>query len=234
MAGQASALLGTRLPTLDRFDLLGLLGPELYDEVLRGATPINVPANSLLYRPGQGVMVLLVRDGLVRAFFASADGREATVAFGHSGELVGAVSALGDPPNLCLQAVTATSAQRLDTTRLLRMAADTPTVGMALARHSSHQLRKALHLVALRSLGSVRERVACDLLDRACRTQLSTGNLEVRVSHAQLADSVGSSREVVTRAIASLRSSGLVRTSRGVVTVSDPDELADIHSGFAV
>jgi CRP/FNR family transcriptional regulator len=234
MAATLAAFRDTGLPVLERFDFLESLPRDLREEILRGAMAFEMPGGAILYQPGQGPVAFLLRRGLLRAFFTTADGREATLAFIHDGEMAGGITVLGEPLNLTLQTVTATTALRLQQERLLRLAAENPALGIALARHLAHSLRKTFRVVTVRSLGSVRERVACDLLERACRRQLITGRLELRVSHAQLGDSVGSSREVVTRAIASLRASGLVRTARGVVSVSDPAGLAAIYSGFAV
>ncbi len=67
------------------FDLLTALGPELSDLIVAGAAPLKVPAASLLYQPGDGRAAFIVQQGLVRAFYTSIDGRQATVVARHSG-----------------------------------------------------------------------------------------------------------------------------------------------------
>jgi CRP-like cAMP-binding protein len=96
------------------------------------------------------------------------------------------------------------------------------------------RIRSAFQLIAVRSLGSIRERLAYDLLDRACRTQLVVGRLEVRATHADLADSIGSSREVVSRALRDLRAAKIVETTPGMVRVIDPLHLAAIVRAFVI
>jgi CRP/FNR family transcriptional regulator len=59
--------------------------------------------------------------------------------------------------------------------------------------------------------GSVRQRVARHLLDLAA-TQQRDQALVARVSQQELADAVGSVREVVTRVLRGMREDGLVRT----------------------
>jgi CRP-like cAMP-binding protein len=88
--------------------------------------------------------------------------------------------------------------------------------------------------VAVRSLGTIRERVAYDLLDRACRSQLIVGRLECRATHADLADSIGSSREVVSRTVRDLRATGIIETAPGMVRVLEPLRLSAIVRGFVI
>jgi len=78
------------------------------------------------------------------------------------------------------------------------------------------------------SLGSIPERLAFDLLERASRSQLSLGRLEAKGTNQDLADSIGSSREVVSRALKGLRAAGIIETAPGMTRVLDPIRLADI------
>jgi CRP-like cAMP-binding protein len=58
------------------------------------------------------------------------------------------------------------------------------------------------------------------------------GRLDVSATHTELADSIGSSREVVGRALTGLRFEGIVETTPGLVRVSDPIRLAGIVRDF--
>src|SRR5258708_29027246 len=96
----------------------------------------------------------------------------------------------------------------------------------------SMRVRAAPRLIAIRALGSIGERVVSDLLDRASQSQLVVGRLEVRATQADIADSIGSSREVITRALTSLRAKGIVATAPGVVRILAPSLLASIVGAF--
>jgi CRP-like cAMP-binding protein len=112
------------------------------------------------------------------------------------------------------------------------LAAKELEVASAIAAHLSMRVKAAHRLIAVRSLGSIRERVAYDLLDRASQSQLVVGRLEVQATQADLADSIGSSREVISRALTSLRANGIVETAPGVVRILAPTFLASIVSAF--
>jgi CRP-like cAMP-binding protein len=94
------------------------------------------------------------------------------------------------------------------------------------------RLRQGSRLIAIRTLGNIRERLAYDLLERATRSQLVVGRLDVIATHGELADSIGSSREVVGRALSGLRAAGIVETTPGLVRVIEPLRLAGIVREF--
>jgi CRP-like cAMP-binding protein len=89
-------------------------------------------------------------------------------------------------------------------------------------------------MIAVRSLGHIPERLAFDLLARACRSQLATGKLEAHATHNDLAGSIATSREVVSRGLRDLRSAGIVETASGLTRVPDPDRLAEIVRTFVI
>jgi len=67
----------------------------------------------------------------------------------------------------------------------------------------------------------VRQRVAAHLLDLAATQQNPEGPLVARVSQQELADAVGSVREVVARVLRDLRLAGIVATSGDAVRIVD-------------
>ena len=84
------------------------------------------------------------------------------------------------------------------------------------------------------SLGNISERLAFDLLERASRSRLYLGRLDARATHQDLADSIGSSREVVGRALKELRAAGIVETTPGLTRVLDPIRLANIVRTYLI
>jgi CRP/FNR family transcriptional regulator len=83
-------------------------------------------------------------------------------------------------------------------------------VARACAEELTRQLNQALEDVAQSAFRSVRQRLARELLDLA--TETDGPHLAARVSHQELADSIATSREVVTRNLHEMRADGLVDT----------------------
>jgi CRP/FNR family transcriptional regulator, cyclic AMP receptor protein len=166
------------------------------------------------------------------------DGREATVAFVHPGNLVGARNVLRgtsinkESPLTFVQAVIDSTFTLLDLEHLRKLAASDIEVVSALATHLAERVHYDLRLVAVRTLGTVTERLAFDLLNRACKSQLADGLLEAKATHEDLAHSIGSSREVVGRSLKELRSTGIVEATPGKTRILDPVRLTAVVRAF--
>jgi CRP/FNR family transcriptional regulator len=178
--------------------------------------------------------VFVIERGLARGYSSLPDGRQATVGFIHERELVGAVIIVSRPLRVFMQVVADSTVTVLDLETVRKLAAGEIEVSAALAVRLAAYVRNAARLIAVRSLGNIRERLAYDLLERACRSQLAVGRLEVKATQTDLADSIGSAREVISRALAALRAEGIVDTAPGTIRVILPMRLAAIVRAFAI
>ena len=214
-------------------NFLALLPEASQRQLLAGSIQVDYPAGSVPFRPEDPPIAFLVERGLVRIFRSLPDGRQATVAFIHASELVGGIKIMGEHPTVSVQVVVDSTLTILKLQTVRELAATHIDVVSGVARHLAAQLDSAFRLISIRSLGDIRERLAYDVLERACRRQLGIGRLEVRATHAELAASIGSSREVVSRALKALRESGVVTTAPGVIRIAEPVRLARIVRAFA-
>lgn len=215
-------------------DLLSLLSATKQRLVLEGSTRAEYRAGTVAFRPGLPARSFVVEKGLVRAFVTDRDGREATVALLHSGNLVGArnlvrdISIQDDPSLTSMQAVVDSTFLMLDVNAVRRLASVDIDVINAIATHLAVRVHYDLQLIAVRSLGTVSERLAFDLLDRASRMQLIGGRLELRATQEELAFSIGSSREVVGRNLKDLRAARIIETLPGRIRIIDPIRLSGL------
>src|ERR1700737_3925836 len=207
-------------------DFLSLLSPSNRRRILEGSARTVYPAGTIAVRPDGPRSVFVIERGLARLFWSVPDGRQATIPFRHPKQRVCEPTVVHDSSCTYVQAITETTVTLLDPDVVRDLAATELEVASAVAAHLSMRVRAAHRLVAVRSLGSIRERAAYDLLDRASQSQLVVGRLEVRATQADIADSIGSSREVISRALTSLRAKGIVETAPGVVRILAPTFLA--------
>ena len=133
---------------------------------------------------------------------------------------------VGGPAPVFVQAVTAVTAFFFDVEHVKRVARDDAAIAWAFAEESVHRLYDILEELAGNAFATVRQRVARHLLDLAASNPAADGGLTARVSQQELADSVGSVREVVARILSELRAEHLVRTAAGQVEVIDPIRLS--------
>jgi CRP-like cAMP-binding protein len=213
-------------------DFFAMLSPSNRRRILEGSTRAEYPAGTIVVKPDGPPFAYVVERGLARLYWSVPDGRQATVAFVHPKELVAERALAGHPSGRFFQVVTESTLMELDIGVFRKMAETEVEVAAAIAKHLSMRVRAAHRLLGVRSLGSIRERVAYDLLDRASQSQLVVGRLEVRATQADIADSIGSSREVISRALTSLRAKGIVETAPGVVRILAPSLLASIVGVF--
>jgi CRP-like cAMP-binding protein len=215
-------------------DFLSLMGEANRRRFLAGSTHGTFQPGSIVIRPDGPPAAYLVETGLARTYWTVPDGRQATMTFTHPTELVGVTSITRESPWLFLQVITESRMTILDIEAVQKLVATEVEVSTAVAAHLLRRLREAYRLIAVRTLGNIKERVAYDLLDRAAQSQLVVGRLEVTATQADLADSVGSSREVMSRALRELRFEGIVETAPGAIRVLDPTRLAATVRTFVI
>jgi CRP-like cAMP-binding protein len=182
------------------------LPPEVIAELAADASRLRVPAGSLLHREGTtSPHFEIVVAGLVRVYVTAPDGRTMTVRYCRPAALIGAASLFASPFMLpaTIQAVTDADLLVLRAS-LLRRAADRDVrVARALLQEVSE---RALSFVAKipSAFATVRQRVARHLLDLASERQTGS-ELVAAIGQQDLADAVGTVREVVVRALRELR-----------------------------
>jgi CRP/FNR family transcriptional regulator, cyclic AMP receptor protein len=184
-------------------------------------------SGSTIYREGSSPRTLLVVRGLLRVYMRSPQGREVTVRYVRSREVLGIALLVGGPADAGCQTLAESTLFRIDPAVLTAAARADSRVAWALAEELSRLLYESLQQTAINAFGSVRQRLAAHLLDLASAQQRPQGELVAHVSQQELADAVGSVREVVARVLRDLRLARLVATSPDSVKILDPAGLHD-------
>jgi CRP-like cAMP-binding protein len=199
--------------------------PPSRDQILLNSTKIRYSAGAIAFQPGDPDRADILETGFARIYLSSSDGRQATIRYVHAGELMGGLLVMGATFDGSVQIVVNSTVIHLDLLAVRRRVAMDPALGNAVAADLALRYSHAVRTIGLHAFGSVIQRVAFDLLERASRSQLSTGLLEAEVSQQEIADGIGSARQVVTRGLAELRSRGLVATTQRHVRILDPVRL---------
>jgi CRP/FNR family cyclic AMP-dependent transcriptional regulator len=208
---------------------LGSLPQDVIAELTDGASRLRLAARSTVQHAGDDAPHLeLVLSGLIRIQVAAADGRTLTVRYARPGALLGVAT-------LYARVYRPFGVQALSDSELLTFR---PTVVRALADRDSRVARSLLTETSERvmsfvaefsghAFANVRQRIARHLLDLASDQQ-HRGELLAPISQQELADAVGTVREVVVRVLRELRDAGVVQTGRDGIFIRDPERLSGI------
>jgi CRP-like cAMP-binding protein len=208
-----------------RTSFLGELPDSLSSQVLEGATIKHLaPADVVLVstEAGRNEALYLLVDGLVRVFVVGPDGRQATVRYAGPAEVIGLPPLLTLGMNIRAEAVTDVTAIRLQSQRFVELCQRHVELTWILAQFLAAQVSSATEILAADIFLPVRARVARHLLDLA---QRQPEGLVVLARHQQVADAIGSVREVVSREMRRLAEEGVIRRIEGGTLLQDPAEL---------
>lgn len=195
--------------------------------LLEGHTLVQAAAGGVLYRPGEAAGVHVVAQGLVRVAMVSEEGRQVTIRYARRGDVLGApVSLTGSAP-VYAQAVTDAVAVGTRPGVLTQLAERDPRVGLWMADELAARVGGLLQELAMNTFWPVRRRLGRHLLDLGADEQQGAVLL-VRASHQELADHVGTVREVIARTLASFRAAGYIANDPDGVRLLDPQALAHL------
>jgi CRP/FNR family transcriptional regulator, cyclic AMP receptor protein len=201
---------------------LARLPASAQDELRAGALPMLISTGQLIYRSRETPRLVLLVDGMVRIFASSASGRHVTVRYVRPGDLLGAVSVVTSRQEVDAEAVTDSHVLFLNVSRLRTLASTVPEVGWVLSQVIGDVCSEVIDVMAANVFGSIRARLARHLLDLAIRQD---GALVVRQDLQDMADAIGSVREVVGRTVRELRALGLVERRDNGIHLLDPGVL---------
>jgi CRP/FNR family transcriptional regulator, cyclic AMP receptor protein len=225
-------------PTLDRHgraaiaaSSLGALPAEVIATLIAGATIVRIPARSTIHRQGEKTPHLeLVLTGLVRVQVSAVDGRMMTVRYCRPGALLGAATLYAEVSRpFSIQALTDSGVLSFRPALVRGLADRDPHVARALLTETSERVMSFVAEFSGHAFANVRQRIARHLLDLASNQQ-HADELRAPISQQDLADAVGSVREVVVRVLRDLRENGTVETGRDGIVIRDPERLSKIAS----
>lgn len=168
------------------------------------------PRNTTIVEEGlAGDYMYIIREGRVKVTKLSEDGREKILEFLEAGAFVGEMALLERAPRSAsvktLSAVRLLALSRGDFLSLLRRS---PDLALAVIEVLCSRLRTQNEQASALSFQRVKDRTK-GLLQRLARSEHGEGTRSTpTLTHQQIADMIGTSRETVTRAIRQLKEEG--------------------------
>jgi CRP/FNR family transcriptional regulator len=192
--------------------------PQVTASLLERAVEVALEPGEIFYRRthhAETALCAVVIDGLLRFYISAQDGRAMTVRYAGRGELIGVLGmAIGAASSSTLGG-TSFDGEALQPSRILTLpkpavvaaARNNAALSWALVREVAIQTMHVQEMIAANVFSPIRQRVARHLINLAAR---QGPDLVVSASHQEIADAIGSVREVVSRALCRFRAEGLV------------------------
>jgi len=211
--------------TLRGVPLFAHLGDEELEPLAAAARERPYPRNSVIvFADDPGDALFVVAAGQVKVVLGGEDGREVILAVLGPGDFFGELALIDDQPRsahvIAMEDARLLVLRRGDFQRALEAY---PRIALGMLRALARRLRRADDAIGALVLLDVVGRVARVLLDLA---EDSPDGLAVpRVTHATMAQMIGSSRETVSRTISQLTDRGLIQVTRKGIRITDATAL---------
>jgi CRP/FNR family transcriptional regulator len=222
MAAEESLQLIGRVPLFAE-----LSRPEL-ERIADVAIPRSFPRGVRVFHEGDhSDACYVVRTGDLRVTREHSDGRAIALATLGPGDIFGELAMLdGGTRSASVETLSESELLGLPATDVRRVIADHGDIAAKLIVAITRRLRETNERVARQSFQTVPSRVA-GVLSQLIAEEASEERPEitVRMTQADLAQLAGTSRESVSRFLATLERAGVVAVGRGRVTVLEPRRL---------
>ncbi len=190
------------------------------DRLLENALVMEVPANSVLYRDYEPARAGVVLQGLLRTYVTSKEERQMTVTYSSPGDLVGMAAIVGGPLPVCVEAIRNSTVLLIDSATIEELGKTEPLLAWRIAEEAGADLCDFLISMTENAFDSVQVRVARHLIQLAVPGDRGRP-LRVTITQRELADAIGSVREVVSRNLHMLRDDGFIKLEADGITILD-------------
>jgi CRP/FNR family cyclic AMP-dependent transcriptional regulator len=199
------------LDSLRAIPLFGRVAETDLEELAQHLIERRFPKNATVVEEGlPGDYMYVIRQGRAKVTKSSEDGREKIMNFLETGSFFGDMALLGDETRSAsvktLEDSVLLALSRRDFIDLLRQS---PDLSLAVIAELANRLRETNEQARSLSFQGVEERTR-SLFERIARAHETRPDVRVTpaLTHQQIADMVGTSRETVTRAIKQLKAAG--------------------------
>ncbi len=204
------------LESLRSIPLFSRVSDADLEEVASHLIERRLPKHTTVVEEGlAGDYMYVIRDGRVKVTKASDDGREKIMNFLDAGSFFGDMALLTNE-------VRSASVKTLEDTRLLALSRrdfidllrQSPDLALAVIAELTNRLRETNEQASSLSFQGVKERTR-SLFERIAQEDAAREDRRVTpaLTHQQIADMIGTSRETVTRAIKLLKQEGWLEQS---------------------
>lgn len=203
---------------LRRSPVLGLLARQEREDLVRAGRVQAIAEGTDLFLVGdltEAIQVLLA--GRVRLWRLTADGHVLVLRICQAGEILGQMSALEEEGRHSINATAIEGCRVLciPARTFKDLLAKRPELAIRLASVLAQRVRGLSDELEAMKFASIGQRVLWWLREHGVRMR------EIRITHQEIAQQVGATRENVSRVLGLLRDRGILRLGRGTIEILD-------------
>lgn len=210
---------------LDEVDLFADLDPEEMRAMDLMAPTRMFRRGELVFSQSQPVTALFIlKTGRVRVFRVAEDGKALTMAILEPGAVFGEMLLVGQRMyDNYAEAIEDSAICILSAEEVERFLISDPRIAIRISRLLGEQVAKLEERLTDLALRPLSARVASTLLSLAgtARTGRFGQNRPIRLTHEQIAGLLGATREATSKTLADFAAQGIIRQSRGRITVQN-------------
>jgi len=198
----------------------------LFAELAGISTPSAFPKNAVLFLEGQKPLgIFVIKYGRVKLSTSSSDGKSIIVRVTEAGEIVGLPGAIsGKHHELTAEALEAVRADFIPRQAFLQVLRQRGEAAVNIAQFLAEIYRSTLAEVRYLALsGSTAEKLARFLLDLPAHPIPGNGHVRttLTLTHREIAERIGASRETITRLFASFKRERLILVRGSTLILAD-------------
>ncbi|MCL4513347.1 MAG: Crp/Fnr family transcriptional regulator [Candidatus Eremiobacteraeota bacterium] len=169
--------------------------------------------------------VVLLLEGSLEVVKQNPDGREIVLRSTGPGNILGEMAALeGKPHSASVRARTLCRILTVSKERFCSFVREEPSVFEALFTQEAERVRNLTQQVHELGIDPILKRVAKKILEES----LEQKRADLRMTHQELADRIGGTRESVTKSLGVFVRQGWIRLSRGEIFILKEEELRNL------
>jgi CRP/FNR family transcriptional regulator len=207
--------------------LLSRLPDNVVDAMVGSGRRVEYPPGTVALRWDEAPQAGIVLRGILRSFVSLPNGTQVTTRYLRPGDMTGVFAPRKPRLARGVEALEASELLFIDGRRVKELSFAMPQLAWELIEELTTSLNSSQKALYVRASGSIRQRVVVAIIDRAEAAGDLVAGLRVAGTQHQLANAVGSVREVVAGVLKSLKREGLVEIHRGGLVILEPDRLVD-------
>jgi len=213
---------------LKRSPIFPGLNDEELAELSRLAVERRFGANEFIFWDGDAPdWFYIIAEGKVKILKHASSGKDFVIAFFESGEMLGEVAVFEDRPYpASAQSITDTRVVGIKKESFLSFLVSRPQVSLSVIKILAERLRTAQSRLRDFAGERVEQRLASILLMLSSKL-----GANLNFTRQELADMAGITIETTIRVMSQWRDRGIIRSTRGKITILDPEKLKILGEG---